>query len=342
MKDLFAEPARKRILVVLEQNISKSSSVSENMEFPDWEEVKRKKVFHLDRMELKKKRKQAIQWFFGSFSLATAVLFASLFFTFWTNKSQKESLIAEVPLEIPPTPQINPLEVKIHNLTGKVICFRNGETILLSKNGQLVEGDRIVLEKNGMMELEFPEHIRIKLFPKTDVTLNKSQGSLESLAIQISLVKGQAFVRSPKLRPSDQLGFLSGGWSVEVRGTSFSIQNLKEKPTVVVLEGTVQISREETVVYLPEEFFWTSDSSETKPILDRDKKSLLEWQKSIQKAEKQALLQEFRQWDLLRLADGSTLEGVVAGQTEKELRVLTVEGEMLIPMSQILETVRLE
>ncbi|TGM03641.1 iron dicitrate transport regulator FecR [Leptospira barantonii] len=236
------------------------------------------------------------------------------------------------------------------------------DKILLKPGVRIQEGQRVVTGPNAILNLKVSDGIAVRILSDSEVSFRWIDLSTH-YKIGIDLEKGELLAHIHKNLKKEEFIVRSENVSAEVRGTSFSFQNVPGEGTRVrVLEGRVAISaREESKKTAPEGeqvlepnqgIFVNQKGFVRSRLNDSEKDHLgLEFEKlpieSIPRdknraySSKQELLTEFQRMERIVLTDGKTIEGVIVDMDENAMYVQTLEKEITIQRELVSEVIQL-
>ncbi|AYV57933.1 iron dicitrate transport regulator FecR [Leptospira kmetyi] len=236
------------------------------------------------------------------------------------------------------------------------------DKILLKPGVRIQEGQRVVTGPNAILNLKVSDGIAVRILSDSEVSFRWIDLSTH-YKIGIDLEKGELLAHIHKNLKKEEFIVRSENVSAEVRGTSFSFQNVPGEGTRVrVLEGRVAISaREESQKTAPEGeqvlepnqgIFVNQKGFVRSRLNDSEKDRLgLEFEKlpieSIPRdknraySSKQELLTEFQRMEKIVLTDGKTIEGVIVDMDENAMYVQTLEKEITIQREAVSEVIQL-
>ncbi len=345
----FEETALKRKINSLENVLRSEASQTKEMKFPKWEEVSKRTVVFVDFHEKQKKQRENMEWFFASFGIAGSILAASLFFSVWIARPFTE----ETKVATSPTPEAQviipeepiPRAFKVTSVRGKIALSRAGVSIPVGLETELRAGDKLEVGKKSEIDLEMEDLVFFKVSENSVAELVTNEKTSKKSITEVRLESGLLLFHLAKLQKDATFRIKSGIWDTEVRGTTFSLSySEKSGQKVSVIDGSVavrnreEVGLEEVVTEKQAAIFSPEKPPEIATISKSDLKSLSKLQKEVETRKEGNLFQEFKRWELVRLEDGTEVRGVILGQTETELQVKTIDGEVQIPISKVLET----
>lgn len=331
----------------LESLLRKPSKVTENLDFPNWEEVSRRPI-RFDLQGKPKQSHQVVSFFRRPIGLVavggtTFALAASLLFVFLQKPNESKSIeVASASVKEEKREVTSPLLVSVSQIKGKVFVIPSGSNtpVALVERYQLTSGDSIVTEVNSQVDLHFETGSWIRISSQSEVVVNNLQKKNEgSLSQKFSVKKGKLFASVSKLSKDSEFVVQAGEHLTQVRGTLFSVSFDGNVETVAVREGTVAFgdlilnSKQQAVVKLGESI--PELASKVSPKEDKELKAF--YTQSVL-AKESLLYKEHSRLELVRLEDGTELRGVILGQTETHLHFQGLDGQIEIPIQNILET----
>ncbi|AOP36649.1 iron dicitrate transport regulator FecR [Leptospira tipperaryensis] len=235
------------------------------------------------------------------------------------------------------------------------------DKILLKPGVRIQEGQRVVTAPSAFLNLKVADGIAVRVLGDSQVSFRKIDLSTH-YKIGIDLEKGELLAHIHKNLKKEEFTVRSETVSAEVRGTSFSFQNLPGEGTKIqVLEGRVAVSAraesqktapEGEQVLEPNQTIFANQKGFVRSRLKDSEKDLLnsEFEKlpieSVPRdknkaySSKQELLTEFQRMERVVLVDGKTIEGVIVDMDEKAMYVQTLEKEITIPRESVSEVIQ--
>lgn len=331
----------------LESLLRKPSKLTENTEFPKWEEVSNRSI----RYEFKQDPKQSsevISFFRKPMGYATVggtlfAIAASILFVFILKPTETKTLevsssaVAEKKRSI-----LSPLHVTVSQIKGKVFVIPAGSVtpVPLVEKYQLTSGDLISTESGSQVDLHFETGSWVRVSSQSDVVVDSLQKSNEGfLSQKFSVKKGKLFASVSKLSKDSEFVVQAGEHLTQVRGTVFSVTYDGITETVAVREGSVAFgdliinSKQQAIVKQGETI--PQVASQVNPKEDKELKAFYT---QAMLAKESMLYREHSRLELVRLEDGTELRGVILGQTETHLHFQGLDGQIEIPIQNILET----
>ncbi|TGL75802.1 FecR family protein [Leptospira yasudae] len=236
------------------------------------------------------------------------------------------------------------------------------DKILLKPGVRIQEGQRVVTAPGAILNLKVSDGIAVRILPDSEVSFRLIDLSTH-YKIGIDLEKGELLAHIHKNLKKEEFIVRSENVSAEVRGTSFSFQNVPGEGTRVrVLEGRVAISaREESKNTAPEGeqvlepnqgIFVNQKGFVRSRLNDAEKERLgtefeklpideIPRDKNRVYASKQELLTEFQRMERIVLVDGKSIEGVIVDMDENAMYVQTLEKEITIERASVSEVIQL-
>ncbi|MCG6195279.1 FecR domain-containing protein [Leptospira sp. FAT2] len=236
------------------------------------------------------------------------------------------------------------------------------DKILLKPGVRIQEGQRVVTAPGAILNLKVSDGIAVRILPDSEVSFRLIDLSTH-YKIGIDLEKGELLAHIHKNLKKEEFIVRSENVSAEVRGTSFSFQNVPGEGTRVrVLEGRVAISaREESKntapegeqVLEPNQGIFVNQKGFVRSRLNDAEKDRLGTEfeklpidaiprdKNRAYASKQELLTEFQRMERIVLVDGKSIEGVIVDMDENSMYVQTLEREITIERASISEVIQL-
>lgn len=235
------------------------------------------------------------------------------------------------------------------------------DKILLKPGVRIQEGQRVITGAGAILNLKVSDGIALRVLANSEVLFRKIDLS-EHYKIGIDLEKGELLAHIHKNLKKEEFTVRSETVRAEVRGTSFSFQNLAGEGTRIrVLEGRVAVTaREESQKTAPEgeqilepnQGIFVNQKGFVRSVLNESEKETLaaEFEKLPVEAiprdknrsytSKQELLDEFQRMERIVLTDGKSVEGVIVDMDETSMYVQTLEKEIVIPREVVSEVIQ--
>ncbi|XDD52353.1 FecR domain-containing protein [Leptospira sp. WS92.C1] len=261
-------------------------------------------------------------------------------------------------------PNIEKGTVEISQVEGEAYLTSSDpkDRILLKPGVRIQEGQRVITTAGAILNLKVSNGIGVRVLANSEVFFQKIDLSTH-YKIGIDLEKGELIAHIHKNLKKEEFIIRSKMITAEVRGTSFSFQNIDGEGTKVrVLEGRVSISpRGESQRTAPEgeqilepnqgilvnqKGFVRSHLKETeKDLISAELEKLpvenIPRDKNRVYSDKQELLNEFQRMEKIVLVDGRSVEGVIVDMDENTMYVQTLEKEITLPRDKISEVIQL-
>lgn len=254
--------------------------------------------------------------------------------------------------------------VEISQIQGPafVLSSDSKDQILLKPGVRILEGQRVVTGENAILNLKVSDGIAVRVLANSEIFFSKIDLS-EQYKIGIDLEKGELLAHIHKNLKKEEFTVRSETVRAEVRGTSFSFQNITGEGTRIrVLEGRVAVTpREETQksvpqgeqVLEPNQGILVSQKGFVRSVLSESEKETLsaEFEKlpveSIPRdknrayTSKQELFDEFQRMERIVLIDGKSVEGVIVDMDDSSMYVQTLEKEVVVPRESVSEVIQI-
>ncbi|MDI7237463.1 FecR family protein [Leptospira santarosai] len=237
------------------------------------------------------------------------------------------------------------------------------DRILLKPGVRIQEGQRVVTGSKAILNLKVSDGIVVRVLSDSEVSFRMVDLSAH-YKIGIDLEKGELLAHIHKNLKKEEFVVRSENISAEVRGTSFSFQNVPGEGTrVQVLEGRVAISArvesrqtaapEGEQVLEPNQGIFVNQKGFVRSHLSDSEKSRLEVEleklpieniprdKNRPYSSKQELLTDFQRLEKIVLIDGKEIEGVIVDMDENVMYVQTLEKEISIRRESVSEVIQL-
>ncbi|WP_061224272.1 FecR family protein [Leptospira weilii] len=236
------------------------------------------------------------------------------------------------------------------------------DKILLKPGVRIQEGQRVVTGSKAILNLKVSDGIVVRVLSDSEVSFRVIDLSAH-YKIGIDLEKGELLAHIHKNLKKEEFVVRSENISAEVRGTSFSFQNVPGEGTRVrVLEGRVAISArsesrqtapEGEQILEPNQGILVNQKGFVRSHLSDSEKNRLEVElerlpieniprdKNRSYSSKQELLTDFQRLEKVVLTDGKEIEGVIVDMDENVMYVQTLEKEIAIQRELVSEVIQL-
>jgi hypothetical protein len=223
----------------------------------------------------------------------------------------------------------------------------------------LKENESIQTGPKSTIDIGFADSGVIRLSEKSSITLEKLQTSNFGFSLQFKVNVGKLFNIAPKMTKGSSYEVHTPTSVAGVRGTSFEVNSGDKSSVIIVYEGTVQVrslikDKKEFIVSKDEKVVINSDEetlypkevishttyaemlSHLKGVMDEETISTLN---SIKQAKSEEELSEIYDLsvEILKLADGKEIRGVVISQKNGKFIVQTMEGIFILKESEIID-----
>ncbi|TGM06419.1 FecR family protein [Leptospira jelokensis] len=331
----------------LESLLQKPSKVAESKEFPKWEDIATRSI----RYEYQVPTQNNIVSFFRKpIGLAVVgganfALAASLFFVFFIRSFPDETTGGMASAAAPMEEQrllFSPLDVSVSQVKGNVFVVPSGsETrVPLVETYKLTSGDLVQTESGSQVDLHFETGSWVRVSPQSQVAVDLIQKTNDgTLNQRFSVKQGKLFASVTKLSKDSDFVVQAGEHLTEVRGTVFSVAYDGKSETVAVREGSVALgdlvlnAKQQAVVKQGEQV-----PSVASAVTPKEEKELKAFYTQTLLAKESMLYKEHSRLELVRLDNGTEYRGVILGQSETHLHFKGLDGDMEIPIQNILET----
>lgn len=331
----------------LESLLQKPSRVTETRSFPKWEEMATRSIRY--EYQVPNQNKNNIISFFkkpigltvvggASFALAATFLFVFLI----KPDPEKNLEVASAPAMEERRMDFLPLLVSVSQVKGTVFVIPSGSAtpVPLVETYKLTSGDQITTEKNSQADLHFETGSWIRVAQESQVAVDLIQKTNDGTVNQKFTVKqGKLFASVSKLSKDSDFVVQAGEHLTQVRGTVFSVTFDGNTETVAVREGAVSfgeliLSAKQQAVVKQGEVFPVSPS----PVTTKEEKELKAFYTQSILTKESMLYKEHARLELVRLDNGTEYRGVILGQSETHLHFKGLDGDIEIPIQNILET----
>ncbi|XDD48307.1 FecR domain-containing protein [Leptospira sp. WS39.C2] len=330
----------------LEALLRKPSKVTEQVEFPRWEDVATRSIRHeLEKMP--SETNKVISFFrkpMGltvvggtTFAIAATILFAFILKPTNNSIQVSSSAVMEEKRVI-----VTPLSVSVSQVKGKVFVVPSGSNtpVPLVEKYQLTSGDHIITDLSSQVDLHFETGSWIRVSSQSEVLVNTIEKTNEGTHSQkFEVKKGKLYASVSKLSKDSEFVVQAGEHLTQVRGTIFSVSFNGNIETVAVREGSVAFgdlilnAKQQVVVKQGETI--PQVASQVSPKEDKELKA---FSTQAMLAKESMLYKEHSRLELVRLEDGTEYRGVILGQSETHLHFQGMDGKFEIPIQNILET----
>ncbi|TGL20822.1 iron dicitrate transport regulator FecR [Leptospira yanagawae] len=329
----------------LESLLQTPSKVTEKREFPKWEDIANRPIRYEYQVP---KQNNVVSFFRKPIGLtvvggASFALAASLFFVFSINQEPSESgQVASAALMEEKKVGFSPLDVSVSQVKGKVFVVPSGSatSVPLVETYKLASGDLVQTEKGSQVDLHFETGSWIRVTPESQVAVDLIQKTNDGTLNQRFTVKqGKLFASVTKLSKDSDFVVQAGEHLTQVRGTVFSVAYDGKSETVAVREGSVALgdlilnAKQQAVVKDGEQV-----PNAASIVAPKEEKELKAFYTQTLLAKESMLYKEHARLELVRLDNGTEYRGVILGQSETHLHFKGLDGDMEIPIQNILET----
>ncbi|AAN51702.1 FecR family protein [Leptospira interrogans] len=236
------------------------------------------------------------------------------------------------------------------------------DKILLKPGVRIQEGQRVVTGSKAILNLKVSDGIVVRVLSDSEVSFRLIDLSTH-YKIGIDLEKGELLAHIHKNLKKEEFIVRSENLSAEVRGTSFSFQNIPGQGTKVeVLEGRVAVSThvesqksapEGEQVIEPNQGIFVNQKGFVRSHLNDFEKNRLETEfeklpieniprdKNRTYSNRQELLTDFQRLEKIILINGKEIEGVIVDMDEKAMYIQTLEKEIVIQRESVSEVIQL-
>ncbi|EMJ96710.1 FecR family protein [Leptospira alstonii] len=263
-----------------------------------------------------------------------------------------------------PSPGIEKGGVEISQVEGDAYLTSSDpkDKILLKPGVRIQEGQRVVTGSGAILNLKVSDGIVVRILSDSEVSFRLIDLSTH-YKIGIDLEKGELLTHIHKNLKKEEFIVRSENVSAEVRGTSFSFQNVPGEGTRVrVLEGRVAISArvesQKTApggeqVLEPNQGIFVNQKGFVRSHLNDSEKDRLAAEferlpianiprdKNRAYSSRQELVTDFQRLEKIVLTDGKEIEGVIVDMDEKAMYVQTLEKEIAIRRESVSEVIQL-
>ncbi|MCH1913857.1 FecR domain-containing protein [Leptospira noguchii] len=236
------------------------------------------------------------------------------------------------------------------------------DKILLKPGVRIQEGQRVITGSGAILNLKVSDGIVVRVLSDSEVSFRLIDLSTH-YKIGIDLEKGELLAHIHKNLKKEEFIVRSENLSAEVRGTSFSFQNVPGQGTKVeVLEGRIAVSThvesqksapEGEQVLEPNQGIFVNQKGFVRSHLNDSEKNRLETEfeklpieniprdKYRTYSSRQELLTDFQRLEKIILIDGKEIEGVIVDMDEKAMYIQTLEKEIIIQRESVSEVIQL-
>ncbi len=251
---------------------------------------------------------------------------------------------------------------------GKVSYVRDEKSHTLHSGDALYRGDRVITGAGGGVDLLLGKGVSLRVGEKSEFILKTLQNTEEGgESYSLHLQEGRLLSQVNKLRAGDRYEVTTPTAIAGVRGTSFEVESSARSTKVLLIHGSVEVSKldsagesegeprilqeKEMVEVAPESALmmqevpparWKEVTADLQSMnrktegVDRELLSTLNEISDV-KSEQEIEKIYNRNLEIIRLKDGRELRGVVAQQIKSKLIIHTAHGIFVVNSADLVD-----
>jgi len=242
--------------------------------------------------------------------------------------------------------------LRISNLYGNAYLLNSDRSFRNSLRNvpTFPTGERVFVEENGFLDVEFSDMAAVRILGGSEVLIHSMFHPASSGKIILHLIRGTVLAKVFRMKKTSEFAIRTDLGEVAVRGTRFAVEGKEASLKVAVTDGKVAFRKiptlsEEILVFPMFQMEYREEGELTlTPISSSFQRILAELDYLGPKVSEHARFIRseedlFRLYSILEQVEmegGEKMIGVVYGMDEKYLYIRTVEEEIRVPQSKIL------
>ena len=251
-------------------------------------------------------------------------------------------------------------QVKIANLRNQILL--DGNSVAANQPLSVQQGSSLQSGENSSVDILFAQGTSVRLLPNSSLVLQKMDLDQNQENIILKLEQGTAYFHVNKKKKYSGLLVLTRFANVLVRGTKFLVTSSQNQISVAVKEGRVAVvkSRDgmeaepsgEQILEPGQQIIGENQGFKRNRL---DNKHLQLFQ-SLQELDtepvsrekqkrynsKEEIISEFKRLEKVTLANGKILTGAIVDMNDTDVTVQTLQGEVKIDRSMLVEVEQIE